>query len=415
MTQQAAAFDPRLPEFIADPYSFYRRYRGRGPVEINGDWNLFAYADCAAVLKDVRFAADWRRVAPPDAEPATATEPTPTEPAQPAAGRGPADAYAALADAWLLSRDPPDHTRLRALVTKAFTPRMIQRLRPRIQAFADELLDAAHAEGGSVDLIATYAFPLPVTVIAELLGVPAADHESFRAWSRPIAQAIDLVQDEDTFTQAGRATMELAAYLRGIIAERRKRPMDDLISSMLAAEEADARLSDNELLAMCILILIAGHETTVNLIGNGTLALLRHPEQLAALRAQPDLIESAVEELLRYDSPVQQTARVATEDLDVGGRRIERGRWVRIWLGAANRDPAVFADPDRLDLTRAPRHLSFGQGIHFCLGSALARTEGQIAINTLFRRAPNLALATDEPQWRPAITLRGLKALPVTL
>ncbi len=313
----------------------------------------------------------------------------------------------------MLVVDPPDHTRLRTLVQKAFTPRVVERLRPRIEALVKEALDEAEARG-SMDLVADLAYPLPVTVIAELLGVPVEDRSAFRRWSDALVGALDPVALTDRRSAVLAARDALHAYLERVVAERRAAPRDDLISRLVEAEEQGDRLSGPELLAMGVLLLVAGHETTVNLIGNGINALLAHPDQLARLRDEPELIEPAVEELLRYDSPVQLTGRVALEELELGGRRVEPGQMLMLLLGAANRDPRVFAEPERLDLGRDPNpHLAFGRGIHFCLGAPLARLEGQIAIRELVRRFPTLRLA-GTPERRPTVTLRGFASLPLT-
>jgi len=317
----------------------------------------------------------------------------------------------------MLDRDPPDHTRLRSLVSKAFTPRVVEGLRPRIQQIVDGLLRRA-LEKGSMDLIEEFAYPIPVNVICEMLGVPVEDHERFKGWSLDIARGLDsilLPRDSEVPKRSVASRTALAEYFRELIAKRRASPRSDLLSALIAAEEAGDKLSENELLATCILLLIAGHETTVNLIGNGTLALLRHPDQLRRLRENPALIGTAVEELLRFDGPVQRTARIPSEDVVIDGHTIAKGEMVMPFIGAADRDPAQFPDPDRLDIGRTDnRHIAFGWGIHFCLGAPLARVEGQLAINTLVQRLPSLALATDAPEFRESLTLRGLKSLPVT-
>jgi len=316
----------------------------------------------------------------------------------------------------MLDRDPPDHTRLRGLVSKAFTPKALESLRPRIQQIVDGLLDQIERRG-EMDLIEEFAYPLPVIVICEMLGVPVEDHERFKHWGLDIARGLDAIMlppDSEVGKRSVSGRRALAEYFRALIAERRAAPRDDMLSALIAAEEAGDKLSEEELLASCILLLVAGHETTVNLIGNGTLALLKHPEQLRRLRENPGLIGSAVEELLRYDGPVQRTARIPSEDLVIGGKTIPKGEMVMPFLGAANRDPAQFPDPDRLDITRTDnRHIAFGMGIHFCLGAPLARMEGQIAISTLLRRLPKLALASQRPEHRQSLTLRGLVSLPV--
>ena len=391
-------FNPMDPEFVADPYPMYHRLRAEDPVHHSplGFWVLTRYPDVLAMLRDPRLtkepiaafvAARFGVAVPP--------------------GLGLS----------MLDRDPPDHTRLRGLVSKAFTPRALERLRPEIQQIVDGLLDEAR-DRGSMDLIEEFAYPLPVRVICEMLGVPVKDHERFKGWGLDIARGLDAIMlppDSPVGQRSVSGRRALAEYFRELIAERRAAPRDDMLSALIAAEEAGDKLSEEELLATCILLLVAGHETTVNLIGNGTLALLRHPAELQKLRDNPGLIGSAVEELLRFDGPVQRTARIPSEDITIGGQTIGKGEMVMPFLGAADRDPTQFPDPDRLDITRPDnRHIAFGMGIHFCLGAPLARMEGQIAINTLLARLPRLTLATDQPRFRQSLTLRGLEALPVS-
>jgi cytochrome P450 len=392
-------FNPMDPEFVADPYPMYHRLRAEDPVHHSslGFWVLTRYPDVMAMLRDPRLTK----------EPIAAFVAARFGMAVPPPGLGLS----------MLDRDPPDHTRLRGLVSKAFTPRALESLRPHIQQIVDDLL--AHAVGkGEMDLVEEFAYPLPVRVICEMLGVPVKDHERFKAWGLDIARGLDAIMlppDSEVGQRSISGRRALADYFRGLIAERRAAPRDDMLSALIAAEEAGDKLNEEELLATCILLLVAGHETTVNLIGNGTLALLRHPDQLRKLRENPGLIGTAVEELLRFDGPVQRTARIPSEDITIGGQTIGKGEMVMPFLGAADRDPTQFPDPDRLDITRADnRHIAFGMGIHFCLGAPLARMEGQIAINTLLARLPKLALATDRPQFRQSLTLRGLQALPVS-
>jgi pimeloyl-[acyl-carrier protein] synthase len=390
-------FNPMDPAFVADPYPMYRRLRAEEPVHRSplGFWVLTRYDDVIAALRDPRLAKEAIAafVAARFGAPV------------PAMGLS------------MLDRDPPDHTRLRSLVSKAFTPRMVDGLRPRIQQIVDGLLDGVQA-AGSMDVIEEFAYPIPVIVICEMLGVPVADHERFKEWSLDVARGLDsilLPPDSDVPRRSIASRNALADYFRELIAERRAAPRGDMLSSLIAAEEAGDKLSEHELLATCILLLIAGHETTVNLIGNGTLALLRHPEQLRRLREHPRLIGSAVEELLRFDGPVQRTARIPSEDVVIDGHTIAKGEMVMPFIGAADRDPAQFPEPDRLDITRTDnRHIAFGWGIHFCLGAPLARVEGQIALNTLVQRLPKLALATATPEFRQSLTLRGLSSLPVS-
>jgi cytochrome P450 len=391
------AFNPMDPAFVADPYPMYHRLRAEDPVHHSplGFWILTRYDDVVAALRDPRLAKE----AIAGFLAARFGAPVP------------------VMGLSMLDRDPPDHTRLRSLVSKAFTPRVVEGLRPRIQQIVDGLLDRAR-DAGAMDLIDEFAYPIPVNVICEMLGVPVEDHERFRGWSLDIARGLDsilLPPDSEVPKRSVASRHALADYFRELIARRRASPRADLLSGLIAAEEAGDKLSENELLATCILLLIAGHETTVNLIGNGTLALLRHPDQLRRLRDNPALIGSAVEELLRFDGPVQRTARIPSEDVVIDGQTIAKGEMVMPFIGAADRDPAQFPEPDRLDIGRTDnRHIAFGWGIHFCLGAPLARVEGQIAINTLVQRLPKLALATDAPQFRESLTLRGLKSLPVT-
>jgi cytochrome P450 len=392
-----ALFNPMDPAFVADPYPTYHRLRAEDPVHHSplGFWVLTRYEDVMAALRDPRLAKEAIAafVAARFGAPI------------PAMGLS------------MLDRDPPDHTRLRGLVSKAFTPRVVEGLRPRVQQIVDGLLARA-ADAHEMDLIEEFAYPIPVAVICEMLGVPVADHERFKGWSLDIARGLDAIwmgPDSEIGRRSVDARHGLADYFRELIAERRAAPRGDMLSALIATEEAGDTLSENELLATCILILIAGHETTVNLIGNGTLALLRHPDQLGRLRENPGLIGSAVEELLRYDGPVQRTARIPSEDVVIDGRTIPAGDMVMPFIGAADRDPAQFPDPDRLDIGRSDnRHVAFGLGIHFCLGAPLARVEGRIAIDALVRRLPKLALATETPEFRQSLTLRGLKTLPVS-
>jgi pimeloyl-[acyl-carrier protein] synthase len=392
-------FNPMDPEFVADPYPMYHRLRSEDPVHQSpmGFWVLTRYEDVVAALRDPRLAKE-----------AIASF------VAARLGRTPSP----VASLSMLDRDPPDHTRLRSLVNKAFTPRVVETLRPRIQGIVDGLLDRAQSVG-HMDLIEEFAYPIPVAVICEMLGVPVEDHERFKAWSADLARSLDallLPPDSGVAERGLVARQALGSYFRELIAVRRKSPRNDMLSGLIAAEEAGDKLTEEELLATCVLILIAGHETTVNLIGNGTLALLRHPDQRRRLREDPTLIVTAVEELLRFDGPVQRTARIPTEDVTIGGHTIAKGEMVMPFIGAADRDPAQFPEPDRLDIGRTDnRHIAFGWGIHFCLGAPLARVEGQIALTTLVRRFPNLALATERPNYRQSLTLRGLEALPVTL
>ena len=399
MASSEVVFNPLLPEFHADPYPFYRRLREQDPVHQSplGIWVLTRYDDALMVLRDPRFGREGLAELMEARLGAGSVRPTNTRD--------------------MLFRDPPDHTRLRSLVSRAFTPRVVEAMRPHIQEIVDELLDRVEGARG-MDVIEDLAYPLPVRVICEMLGVPLADQDVFKEWSADIARSLDasiLPATSEVIARGQVSGDAIREYFRSLIAVRRKEPRQDLLSALIAAEEQGDKLSEPELVATCVLLLIAGHETTVNLIGNGLLALLRHPDQMRALADDPALIQTGVEELLRFDGPVQRTGRMTLADVEIGGRPIPKGSIVAAVIGAANRDPAHFADPDRLDVTRREnRHIAFGFGIHFCLGAPLARIEGQVAIGTLLRRRRALKLVSDTPEWRESSVLRGLKTLPVT-
>lgn len=393
------------PEFKANPFSFYAALRAEAPIyrtllpTREPAWLITRYDDAVAVLKDDRFVKN------------AANALTPAQLArQPWFRR-----LFKLLRRQMLSTDAPDHTRLRALVSQAFTPRLIEQMRDRVQALTDQLLDPVQAQG-RFDLIQDFALPLPSIVIAEMLGVPAADRHAFHRWSNALMSAAHSTWH---LLSAVPKILLFLCYLRQFIHKRRVDPRNDLVSALIRAEEAGDRLSEDELVAMFMLLLVAGHETTVNLIGNGMLALLERPGQMDRLRREPALIRPAVEELLRFTSPVDlATERYAREEVTLGGVTIPRGEMVFVVLTSANRDERQFPNPDTLDLTREPnKHLSFGLGAHFCLGAPLARLEGQLAINTLLRRLPNLRLtvAPSQLRWRRGLLLRGLEALPVTV
>jgi cytochrome P450 len=319
----------------------------------------------------------------------------------------------------LLAVDPPDHSRLRRLVAIPFTPKYIEGLRPRIQAIADALLGAVQARADEtgrreMELIDDFAYPLPLTVISEMLGIPLADRDRFREWSQA---AVSFTPTDRANPEVTAKLIEFIAYLRRLVAEKRANPGDDLLSGLVLAEAAGDKLSENELLSMIFLLIVAGHETTVNLIGNGTLALFEHPEQFARLRENPDLLKPAIEEMLRYYGPVEMSlTRWVREDTDLGGERLRRGEQIMALLASDNHDDGRFPNPEVFDIMREPnRHVAFGTGIHACLGATLARLEGQIAFASLLARMPGLALAVprDEVQWRDATFLRGLTRLPV--
>ena len=397
-------YNPFIPEVHANPYPMYISLRAEDPVqwsELMESWILTRYDDIVAVLADSRFSADRRQAQNRYAQQAQKI----------------AEEFGAFGRTQtMLTSDPPLHTRLRKLVSKAFTPRMVEGLLPRIQEIVDDRLDAVQ-EAGRMDIIQDLAYPLPVIVIAEMLGIPPQDRDQFKLWSDEIILTLNgPLTSPDMLERARKSAHELTEYFRGVIEERRKEPGSDLISGLIAAEEQGQILSEDEMLTTAMLLLVAGNETTTNLIGNGMLALLRNPDQLRKLRDDPSLIQTAIEELLRYDGPVQATGRVATEDMEIDGHPVQKGQVAFCVLGAANRDPAKFENPDQLDVTRHPNeHVAFGDGIHFCLGAPLARAEGQIALRTLLRRFPDLSLETDNLQWGGTFILRGLKGLPISL
>ena len=404
---QLEPFNPLSPEFRAAPYPVYRRYREENPVHCSvppgeagpGFWYLFRYTDISAALRDPRLGRELHRVESPEFAPAA---PERTEPFYEMAGR------------WMLYRDPPNHTRLRALVNKAFTPATVEKLAPRIAENAEHLLDVVETHG-SMDLIGDFAFPLPLIGLGEMLGVRSADLRQFRDWSNALSAAIDQNRTPGVYEQASQATLALTKYFEEIFEERRACPQDDLMSRLIAAEEQGGHLNEDEITATCILLLGAGQETTVDLIGNSVLSLLRHPDQWELLKQRPDLVPFAVEELLRFESPVQMTARVALEDVEIGGHLIRRGAKVTMVLGSANHDPSIFSVPEKLDITRnAKAHLGFGLGIHYCIGAPLARIGGRIALEALLRRLPELRLNNSIPDWREGPVFRGLKQLPLS-
>ena len=369
-------------------HAVLRRVREETPVlDLGGGiWCLSRYADCHAALRDPRLSSDPRNAAGGPPPPAGATE-------------------------LMVFNDPPDHTRLRGLVRQAFTPRRVEELRAHVAAIARELI--AGGDGG-LEVVGDLAYPLPFVVIAELLGIPPADREAFRGWSRDLSLSLEPVVTPEAEQRIAAAAVAIGGYIRPQFAARRAKPRDDLLTALVQAEQEGDRLSDPELGANVVQLLIAGHETTQNLIGNGLLALLRHPEQLERLRGDRDLLPSAVEELLRYESPIQFALRFPLDDVELGGRAIPRGARILLLLGAANRDPERFPDPDALDVGREDRgHLAFGGGPHFCLGNALARLEAEEALGALLD-LPGLRLSGDgPPAWRTTVMFRGLEALPV--
>lgn len=390
-------------DYFQDPLKYFARMRDKRPVtavtmpEGNRAWMITRYTEVRAALADPRLAKDWvGKLKPADFTP---------------------DPVTGYLSRHLLSLDPPDHTRLRRLVVKAFTARRIAGLRPRIEEITASLLDAMDGRfaGGeeSLDLIEAFAFPLPITVICELLGVPAADQGKFQAWSHAVVSS---VVTEEEFLAAG---TEMFHYFTALLAAKRRSPADDLTSALIAARDSGDSLDERELIALLFLLLVAGHETTTNLIATGTLALLRYPAELARLRGDWSLLPAAVEELLRYSNPLNHTTdRFTTEPVELGGVTIPAGEWVLCVTSSANRDPSRFADPDRLDVGRdATGHLAFGHGIHYCLGAPLARLEGEVAFRALLTRFPSLSLAVPSSslRWRPSSLIHGLETLPVRL
>jgi len=387
------------PEGRADPYPRYATLQSRAPVHQSmfGFWALSRYDDCQQLLRHSGVGKDFSGAA---------------------ASMGLTDAQSAEQARFrsdhsnMLLADPPDHTRLRGLATRAFTPRTVETLRPRVLALVDDLLEGFGS--GEVDVMDALAFPLPVTVIGEMVGVPVEDRAGLRPLVRAVTAVLELAVTPEAMAAASVADATLTDYFAGLVAERRARPQDDLLSLLIEAEDKGDQLSERELISTAILLFAAGFETTTHLLGNGLLALLRHPYELTRLRDDRSLVRPAVEELLRYDSPVQLAARTAYEDLSIDGHEIASGSTVLALLGAANRDPARFTDPDRLDVGRSEGSpISFGGGIHFCLGAALARMEAQIVLERLLERFATIELVDDHPTYRDSLTLRGLVDLRV--
>ena len=402
------AYRPLAPRFVADPYPLYRRLRERDPIHRSIFANqvvVSRYADVDRILRDHRtFGNDFSKVTSSEGALATRKKLTPS----------------------MLAQDPPDHTRLRALVNRAFTPRQVARMEDYIRATAHALLDKVGgvAESGTpswpqqeareFDLMKAFAVPLPTIVIARMIGVPESDLERFKVWSDDLARALEPFLSPEEEQRVYRADRQFAAYFTAIIEQRRREPRDDLVSRLVEAEDAGDKLTAEETRVMLRLLLTAGNETTTNLIGNGVRALLRHPDQLALLRERPELIPSAVEELLRYDAPVQLDMRVALRDMELGGLAVSAGTMITLLIGSANHDPERFPEPEVLDITRSDHpNISFGRGIHHCLGAPLARLEGRIALEVLLERFPRLGFGTRPPKYRPSIVLRGLEHLDV--
>ncbi len=399
-----AEFNPFAPGMLANPYDMYRAMREQDPIhwsEMMESWVLTRYDDIDAVLTDSRFSADRTRAQTRFAQMMKEQQ----------------EQFGPMSNAQtMLTSDPPDHTRLRRLVSKAFTPRAVENLRPRIQQIVDYLLVEA-AERGEFDVVHDLAYPLPVIVIAEMLGVPPEDRHRFKEWSDTVVATLGGPFTPPEVMEAGRVAIdELAKYLGNVIAERRAEPRNDLVSGLIASEEGGQVLSEEEIFSTCILLLIAGNETTTNLIGSSMLALFRNPDQMERLRNEPSLISSAVEELLRYTGPVHGTGRVPKQDVKVAGHTFHEGEMVFTLVAAGNRDPSHYANPEKLDVTRNPTdHLAFGDGIHFCLGAPLARAEAQISIGSLLQRFPKLRLLDEDPEWGGTFIIRGVKRLNVAV
>jgi cytochrome P450 len=401
-------FDLFSSQFKANPYPTYAAMRQTQPIcrrdTANGKsiWFITRYQDVATILRDpTRFVKNVQTTMTADER--SALPPMP--------------ALIGLLSNHMLNLDQPDHTRLRTLVNKAFTAGVVNQMAGRIQAIADKLLDKVQARG-QMDLIDEYAYPLPIQVIAELLGVPAQDQHRFRQWSDAfVTPSVNIHRQTQKYLKTKRLMEDFTHYFRQIFIERRQHPQGDLITLLLQAEEQGDTLSEEELFSMMILLIVAGHETVVDLIGNGVFALLQHPEQLAQLKNQPERLDAAIEEMSRYDGPVERaTMRFAAQDVEIDGHLIRRGDAVSLVLAAADRDPEQFAAADAFDITRQNnRHLGFGLGVHYCLGASLGRLEGRIAISTLLRRLPNLRLAVPEQalKWRTVPILRGLTHMPV--
>ncbi|MBD9725863.1 cytochrome P450 [Streptomyces caniscabiei] len=395
-------FDPWDPDFLADPYPAYAELRALGRVryfEPTNQWLVPHHADVSTLLRDRRLGRayqhrftheDFGRTAPPaEHEP-----------------------FHTLNDHGMLDLEPPDHTRIRRLVSKAFTPRTVEQLKPYVRELAGELV-AGLVEAGGGDLLADVAEPLPVAVIAEMLGIPESDRPQLRPWSADICGMYELSPSEETAKRAVRASVEFSEYLRELIAHRRAEPGEDLISGLIAAYDEGDRLTEQEMISTCVLLLNAGHEATVNATVNGWWALFRNPEQLAALRADHTLVPTAIEELMRYDTPLQLFERWVLDDIEIDGTTVPRGAEIAMLFGSANHDPAVFAEPEKLDLTRRENpHISFSAGIHYCIGAPLARIELAASMTALLEQAPTLTLAT-EPTRKPNFVIRGLDALAV--
>lgn len=401
-------FNPLAPPVLANPYPAYENLRRADPVHwgnaddanLPGRWYITGFNDVTAVLKDQRFGREVQKILP-----------AATLPPLPEADK----TLAEMAEGWMILRDPPAHTRLRSLVQSVYTPRKVNELRAQIETLAHRLIDDMLAAGPPLDLLTYFSLPLTVMMTARVLGLPVEDYDQLMPWSRALAAVIDLNQADEVRQRSRQAVGELTTYLRAIIGERRRHPQSDLISALVQLENNGQPLNETELIGSLTHLLFVGNDPVMHALGMAVITLLDHPEQLALLRANPSLIPNAVDELLRYDSPVQMTFRYALTDVAVQGKQIQTGDHVALVLGAANRDPACCPTPDRLDITRPVGQVAhFGAGIHYCLGAPLARVEGQIGLNALLQRLPNLALGATKLTWQKTVAVRGVEQLPVT-
>jgi cytochrome P450 len=398
-----ARFNPLLPEYVVNPYPQLHRLRAEDPVHWSstlGVWILTRYTDVHAALRDSRFscmAGRWDQYEKFFLRGGSKTSP-----------------MAEMYSKWMLQLDPPDHTRLRGLVNKAFTPRVVEAMRPRIQAMVDDIIDRV-IESGSMEVMSELAFPLPILVIADLLGVPREDYEKIRNWTHALLPSLSPAISAQGVARVNDVIIEYREYFRALARERQREPKNDMLSALIAARDQGQKLSEEELLATCILLAFAGHATTAQLTGRAVLTLLQNPDQLTKLRDDPSLIGGAIEEVCRYESMLQLVYRTTTEAVTIGDKTIPPRQMVFVSLAGANRDPAQFPDPDRFDITRnSSKHVAFAYGIHYCVGAPLARLEGQIAINTILRRMQDLRLVSEGIQREPSLLLRGLVKLPVT-
>jgi hypothetical protein len=405
VSAQSLRFNLFDSKFNANPYPTYHRLREEDPVHrylIGGDWIVTRYADVKAVLKSGCVRTDDRPKSIQERNKYLLHK------------EKNLDILAYTTSRFLFYMNPPDHTRLRGLVGKGFSSIVVERMRPHIQEIVDELLDKVRHKG-SMDIVAELASPLSVSVISKLLGIPKEAQQQLHQWTNVLSRILDPLVSLKEYEAMNQATEEIQEYLRTLIAEREKEPQEDFISNLIAAKDQSDRLSQKELLAICTLLFGAGEETTGNTIGNGMLALLQHPNQMEQLKREPTMIQSAVEEVIRYDSAIQMLTRIATDNLEIGNQTIKAGEKIVLCLGAANRDPAQFPNPDELNINREQNHhLAFADGIHYCLGAALARVETQIAINTLIQTFPDLKLASNKLEWKKSIVIRGLKSLSVS-